>query len=152
MRKSLLFLSSLLFISLISCSQLRSPIVWSFSSKKINLTTYELHMTATLDRQWHVYSQSTPEGGPIPTSFTFTNNPLVTRSGAVKEIGKLEEHFEELFGVNVKQFSGKVDFVQRVIVKAPNVKTAVAGNVEFMMCNDKECLPPKKQPFSIALN
>jgi thiol:disulfide interchange protein DsbD len=31
------------------------------------------------------------------------------------------------------------------------VKTNMAGKVEYMLCNDKECLPPKKVDFSIAL-
>ena len=55
-----------------------------------------------------------------------------------------------LIGVEVYQFSNKVDFVQ--VVKLKNaVKTTVSGSVEFMTCNDEECMPPKKQPFSIAL-
>jgi thiol:disulfide interchange protein DsbD len=68
----------------------------------------------------------------------------------VKETGKLETHFEKLFDVEVKQYSDKVDFVQTVTVKG-NVKTNVAGKVEYMLCNDKECLPPKEVNFSIAL-
>lgn len=151
MRKPLLFLLSFVLISLASFSQLRSPVQWSFSSKKINATTYELHLTATMDDEWHIYSQFTPEGGPIPTSISLNKNPLVT-VGAIKEVGKMEQHFEELFGVKVKQFSDHVDFVQTVSLKAAGVKTAIAGSVEFMTCNDHECLPPKKLPFSIALN
>jgi len=53
--------------------------------------------------------------------------------------------------VDVKYFSGKVDFVQLVKVKG-NAKTNVTGSVEFMVCNDKQCLPPATEKFSIALN
>ena len=34
-----------------------------------------------------------------------------------------------------------VDFVQTVKLKG-NIKTSVAGSVEFMVCNDSRCLPP----------
>ena len=70
--------------------------------------------------------------------------------GAAKEIGKLEQHFEPLFGVEVKQYSNKVDFVQVVTVR-PGVKTSFAGTVEYMSCNDTECMPPARQRFSVAL-
>ena len=99
---------------------------------------------------WHIYSQTTPDGGPVPTSVGFTKNPLITVAGGWKEAGKLEQHFEPLFGVDVKQYSGKVDFVRTVTVK-PGIKTAFKGNVEFMTCNDTECLPPKTVNFSIEL-
>ena len=133
-------------------AQVQNPVSWTTSSKKINDKTYEVHLTANLNSGWHIYSQHTPEGGPVPTSLTFTKNPLVTVEGKAKEVGKLEQHVEPLFGnINVKQFSNKVDFVQLVKLKAP-VKTSVNVAVEFMVCNDKQCLPPKTEKLSVALN
>ena len=131
-------------------AQVKNPVKWTYSAKKISTGKYELRMTAIVEKGWHIYSQKTPEGGPVPTEFTFTKNPLVTFSGPVNEVGKLETHFEKLFDVDVKQYSDKVDFVQVVTVKG-TVKTNVNGKVEYMLCNDKECLPPKKLDFSIAL-
>lgn len=132
-------------------AQIENPVQWTFSAKKINATTYEVHLTAKLDGEWHLYSQSTPDGGPVPTSISFLKNPLITLNGAVREDGKMEKHFEKLFGVEVKQFSDKVDFVQTVNVKA-GVKTALRGSVRFMVCNDESCLPPKAENFSVTLN
>jgi thiol:disulfide interchange protein DsbD len=132
-------------------SQVKNPVKWSYTAKKLATGKYEVHMTATVEKGWHIYSQTTPEGGPVPTQFTFTKNPLLTMSGPVKEVGKIETHFEKLFDVNVKQFSDKVDFVQIVTVKG-TVKTNLTGKVEYMLCDDKQCLPPASQSFSIALN
>ncbi|MEO9022876.1 MAG: protein-disulfide reductase DsbD domain-containing protein [Ginsengibacter sp.] len=141
----LLLFSNLLF------AQIQNPVEWTATSKKINDKTYEIHLTANIDRGWHIYSQTTPEGGPIPTSLTFTKNPLLTLEGSAKEVGKMEKHVEPLFGnIDVKQFSNNVSFVQVVKLKAP-VKTSVNVAVEFMVCNDKQCLPPKTQKFSVAL-
>ena len=141
----LLLFSNLLF------AQIQNPVSWSATSKKIDSKTYEIHLTANMDKGWHIYSQTTPEGGPVKTSFTFTKNPLVTVEGNAKEVGKLEKHNEPLFGnIDVKQFSNKVDFVQVVKLKAP-VKTSVNVAVEFMVCNDKQCLPPSVKKFSVAL-
>ena len=97
-----------------------------------------------------MYSQTTPDGGPVPTVIQFTKNPLITLVGSAKEIGKLEQRHEALFGVDVKQFSNSVSFVQTIQVKAA-VKTAVSGTVEFMVCNDRECLPPATNKFSLSI-
>lgn len=131
-------------------AQVKDPVKWSFSAKKGNNELFEVHLVATIEKGWHIYSQTTPSGGPIPTAITFSKSPLIVLEGNAKENGKLEQHNEPLFGVDVKQFSDKVDFVQTLKLKA-NVKTTVNGSVEYMVCNDKECLPPKSVPFSVAL-
>lgn len=132
-------------------AQIQNPVSWTATSKKIADKTYEIHLIANIDNGWHTYSQTTPDGGPVPTIITFTKNPLLTLDGKTKEIGKLEKHYEPLFGVDVKQFSDKVDFVQTIKLKAP-VKTSVNVAVEFMVCNDKQCLPPSTRKFTVALN
>ena len=149
MKKILFFALSLMLLSAVN-AQVRNPVQWAFTAKKINATTYEVHLTAHIESGWHLYSQTTPDGGPVATTIEFSKNPLLTLAGGVKEVGKLEQRHEELFGVDVKQFSNKVDFVQVVKIKG-KAKTALNGSVEFMTCNDRECLPPRTQKFSIAL-
>jgi len=129
----------------------QDPVSWKFSTKKVDATTYEVRIDASLAEGWHIYAQSSPDGGPVPTAIAFTKNALLLFEGKVKEAGKIEEHFEPLFGVMVKQYSTKVAFIQKVKLKTA-IKTSVKGDIEFMVCNDETCLPPKKVPFSIALN
>jgi thiol:disulfide interchange protein DsbD len=149
--KKLFFAGFLLCCFGFLSAQILNPVSWNATTKKINDKTYEIHLTANIQTGWHIYSQTTPEGGPIPTSFTFTKNPLLTLEGNAKELGKMEKHVEPLFGgIDVKQFSNKVVFVQLVKLKAP-VKTSVNVAVEFMVCNDRQCLPPKTEKFSVAL-
>ena len=148
--KETLLLLLLMITANVGNSQIQNPVKWNYSAKKINPTTYELHLTANMGGNWHIYSQTTPDGGPVPTSIAFNKNPLITIPGKPAEVGKLQQKHEPLFGVNVKQFGGKVDFVQIVKLKAP-VKTNVAGSIEFMVCDDTQCLPPTVQKFSIAL-
>lgn len=148
--KKNIFFAALLLISNLLFAQIQNPVSWTATSKKINDKTYEIHLIADIGQGWHTYSQTTPDGGPVPTSITFTKNPLITLEGKTKEVGKLEQHNEPLFGVDVKQFSNHVDFVQIVKLKTP-VKTSVGVAVEFMVCNDKQCLPPSTRKFTIAL-
>ena len=104
----------LLFISVLSglgSGLAQTPYTWSFTSKKVADKTYEIHCLADVQAPWHTYSQFTPGGGPIPTKFTFSKNPLYSLDGNVKENGKLLVKHEEVFGVDVKYFEGKVNFV-----------------------------------------
>lgn len=123
---------------------------WSYSAKKLAANKYELAITATPPAGWHIYSQNTPDGGPLPTTITFNKNPLVTNTGKPKETGKLVNYYDKNFKVNVKYFEGKAVFTQTVTVKG-KVKTNVTGQVESMICNDKQCLPPTIENFTIAL-
>lgn len=141
----------LIFIGFTVFAQLKDPVKWTYSVKKINATHFEVHLTANIENGWHLYSQTTPAGGPVATNISFVKNPLIHITGDIKEVGKLEQRHEELFGVDVKQFSQKVDFVTNVTLRGA-VKTLVAGDISFMTCNDRECLPPKSIHFSLSLN
>jgi thiol:disulfide interchange protein DsbD len=148
--KKMIFGLILVFLTPGLSAQVLSPVSWTIASKKLKDKTYEVRLTATINKGWHIYSQTTPEGGPVPTSIMFTKNPLYNLDGKTKEVGKLEQRHEEIFGVDVKQFSNKVDFVQVVKLKSA-VKTSANISVEYMVCNDKQCLPPVTKKFSVAL-
>ena len=67
-----------------------NPVTWSFTAKKISDKTYEVHMKATLQKSWHLYSQKQPEDAiAIPTSFTLNPNPIFKPDGKIQEIGKM---------------------------------------------------------------
>ena len=127
-----------------------SLVKWSFAAKKKDAKTYEVVATAALPKTWHIYSQSTPKGGPVATKITFKINPLVIIDGATKETGALKTMHDNVFDVDVKYFNDKVDFVQPVKLKAA-ATTSVSGTVEYMICNDEKCLPPTKQAFDVKL-
>lgn len=131
-------------------AQPKDPVTWKYESKKKSDGVYELLITATVPQPWHIYSQFTPKGGPVPTKFTFKPNPLVALDGKAKEVGKLEKTNDQTFKVEVLFFSNSVQFVQTIKLKA-KAKTSVSGTVEYMVCNDEQCLPPVKKSFDIKL-
>lgn len=149
--KKVLFLAICFLSAYHLKAQVLNPVAWTATSKKVKNNTFEVHLIAKLEKGWHIYSQNTPDGGPVPTSISMSINPLFAVDGKWKEIGKLEQHHEKLFGVDVKQYSDNIDFVQLLKVKAP-VKTSAAIAVEYMVCNDKQCLPPITKKLSVSLN
>jgi len=136
-----------------ACStQAQDPVKWSYSAKKTADKTYEVCLTATIDRGWHLYSQSQPEDAiATPTEIVFSKSPLLTMDGTIKEIGKLEKYHDKTLDISANQYSSKVEFVQVVKVKG-NGKTNASGTIEYQTCNDERCLPPKKINFTVTLN
>ena len=149
MKKIILFLS-IVFLAISAKAQL-NPVMWTFTAKKIADKTYEIHMKATIQNGWHLYSQIQPDDAIAnPTGFTLNNNPLITLDGKIKEIGTIEKYHDAKLGISANQFSNKVDFIQKVRLKA-KAKTNITGSVEYQTCDDKKCLPPKTVNFSIAI-
>ena len=130
--------------------QSTKQVQWNFTTKKINETTYEFHMTATVNGDWHLYAQNVGVDGPVPTSFTFNKNPLVVLDNKIKEVGNLVKKKEQVWGGVVNYYESKVNFIQVVKLKS-NVKTNLAGKVEFMVCNDSQCLPPSTVDFKVNI-
>lgn len=144
---SLLFLS--LFSVLLVSAQIENPVKWTYTAKKVSDKVYDIYVTASLDPKWHIYAQDAGEG-PEPTSLSFKKNPLLSIEGKTREEGELEKQFDKNFNSTLKFYSSKVSFVQRVKVKS-SVATVLKGSVNYMVCNDRKCLPPKTVDFTIQL-
>ncbi len=149
MKKLFLFVVVSLIVSGV-ISQVKDPVSWKYEARKISAQVFELSITATVERPWHIYSQNTGKGGPVPTKFTFKTNPLISISGLTKETGKLEKTFDKNFNTNVLSYANKVEFIQTVKLKS-KVKTNISGAVEYMVCDDQQCLPPTTKKFDIKL-
>ncbi|HWK02806.1 MAG TPA: protein-disulfide reductase DsbD domain-containing protein [Puia sp.] len=134
----------------VAMAQSSKEVTWATSAKKINDKTYEVHMTATVGGDYHIYAQHPGGDGPIPTTFKFAKNPLITPSGTVKEVGKAVKKFESAWGFNVVYYEKTVDFVVNVNVKG-SAKSSLTATVEYMVCDDHQCLPPSDTDLNIKI-
>ena len=149
--KKLFLLGFFIATAFIGQAQL-NPVSWSFTAKKISDNSYEIHMKASIQDNWHLYSQSQPDDAiAMPTTFTINPNPLVKLDGKIKEVGKMELMKDATLGVSANQYSHTVDFVQKVKLKG-KAKTSFTGTVEYQTCDDKKCLPPKTVRYTVALD
>lgn len=149
MKKLLVLFCSIVFAMNVH-AQKPNPVKWTFTAIKKSDKQYEVVASATIDAPWHMYSQFV-SGGPIPTNFTFSKNPLIQLAGKTKEKGKLQKMYDKNFNTELSFFSDKVDFIQTVNLKVAS-KTNLVGMVEYSICNDDRCLPPAKVSFEVALN
>ena len=121
-------------------AQILEPVKWSTSVQKVSDSEYKLISKATIESDWHLYSQNVPEDGPIPTSFAYDDF-----NGAFKFIDDTSEETgqtidDPVFQMKIKFFEKSAIFIQKVEVLGK--ETTVNGLVEFMVCDDSRCLPP----------
>jgi len=145
--KILLFLAVLIPLS--GISQIYDPVDWKFSQKELSNNEFEVSFSATIEDGWHLYSQHLPsEDGPIATAFYFDDNKNVELLGEVVEPKPIIE-YDPNFDMELNFFAKKVTFKQKV--KVTNGEGLVKGELEFMVCNEKMCLPPELIPFEFKL-
>ena len=123
-------------------SQVFDPVSWKTSIEKINEEEAFLVATATIDNGWHLYGQEIPAGGPRPTVFTFTPNENYQLIGNTLEDSGITED-DKIFKMKIKYFAYKATFKQKVKLLNEDVK--VEAEVQFMVCDDTKCLPPKTE-------
>ncbi|TBN02353.1 thioredoxin family protein [Hyunsoonleella flava] len=137
--KQILFLLLILFSSL-GFSQMYNPVKWETKVEKISDSEYKLISIATVDKGSHLYAQNIPEGGPIPTEFTYNND-----SKDYKLLGETSEEEgitvnDAVFEMEIKYFEDTAIFEQKV--QLINTVDKITGSVLFMACDDEKCTPP----------
>ena len=139
------------FFSVSLLAQFASPISWTFETRHLEGDRFELIATATAENNWSLYSQFTDEGGPVPTTFYWEEGDHYERVGDATEEGHRKEGVDELFGVNVIKFLSDEPTVFRQEVRILDYGTPITGEVEYMCCDDTQCLPPTTEPFSFTV-
>lgn len=141
----------LLLLSFLTCTvhgQIISPVKWAYGEKRLNPNEVLLLFKATIDYGWHIYSVNQKNGGPQKTIISFFPSPDYTINGIVQEPLPVI-HYEKVFGMDVEYFEESVIFKQRVRLKK-DVKV-IKGKINFMPCNDHQCLPPDSVSFAIPI-
>ncbi|MFN4764331.1 cytochrome c biogenesis protein CcdA [Gillisia sp. Q332] len=131
-------------------SQIADPIIWDAKLDQVNDSIYNLIFTAKLEKGWHLYAQEVDEDGPIPTTFTFNAS-----ANTYQLIGNTTEPdvpaiYDEVFGMDIKFFEKEAVFIQEI--KVFDKDAIIEAEVEFMVCDDEQCLPPDIAPFQFSIN
>ncbi|OYQ40641.1 protein-disulfide reductase DsbD family protein [Flavobacterium aurantiibacter] len=146
MKKILSFFVLLFAFSAVA--QVIQPVKWQTAVEDNGNETFTLVFTGKIDAGWHVYSQTTPDGGPLPL--------LATYEAAGKGydlIGKTTESktkraFNDVFGVDEVFFEGKVVLRQKISRKNPKIKSVVAS-LSYQVCEEKCINEDKTFTFSL---
>ncbi len=140
MKKLILLLFAFFALTNVS-AQMKKPVKWTAKTEKISDTEFNLVMNATIESGWHMYSQFTPDGGPLPIVLTFKN-----QKGNFELVGKAKEspykkEFNKDFEVDEYYFENKATLTQKVKITNPK-NNKIVVNVDFQACQN-QCVNDK---------
>jgi thiol:disulfide interchange protein DsbD len=146
--QAILFLLFFIFAFAKGNAQILEPVKWTAKIEKKSGSNAILIFDGTIEKDWHMYSQFTPDGGPLPLEIVFKNQKgNYNLVGKAKE-GKTKTAFNDVFGVNETFFEGKAHIEQEIIITNPNLKT-VDVDFDFQVCKEV-CINSNKK-FSISI-
>jgi Disulphide bond corrector protein DsbC len=144
MRTALL---SFVFFSFIS--------TWAFGQEKIQWNfdyvafPSSIQISAKIENGWHLYALDLdPSIGPVPTQIVLEKNKLVKELQPFEVSTTAKKSYDANFGAEVSYYEQDFHVHKRILVKKP---TIVKGELTYMLCDDKRCLPPKTIPFEIKV-
>ncbi len=127
-----------------------SPVKWHFKAQRVGDGLVRIDIRTEVEEGWHIYATSLPsEEGPIATSIRFKPSGDYVLHGELEE-PKAKEVYDHNFGMLVRYHEGSPAFAQVIKPGKPGAFD-VEGEVEYMVCNDKTCLPPVVVPFKLRV-
>ncbi|VXB77948.1 Cytochrome c-type biogenesis protein DsbD, protein-disulfide reductase [Flavobacterium sp. 9R] len=146
--KKHLFLGLLVFFCSLGNAQILDPVKWTTKIEQKSATNFIVTFNATIENEWHVYSQFTPDGGPLPLEVNFKNQKgNYTLVGKAKE-SKTRTAYNDIFEVNETFFEKKAQITQEISLVNKGVKT-IEVELNFQACKEV-CINLEKK-FSIAI-
>ncbi|MCD0474744.1 thioredoxin family protein [Flavobacterium sp. EDS] len=145
---SIVFLLLFFFAFAKGNAQILEPVKWTSKIEKKSGNNFVLIFDGVIEKDWHIYSQFTPDGGPLPLEISFKNQKgNYNLVGKAKE-GKTRTAFNDIFGVNETFFEGKAHIEQEITIINPDIKT-IEVEFDFQICKEV-CINLNKK-FSIAI-
>jgi thiol:disulfide interchange protein len=122
---------------------------WEHFVEKKGKQTF-LVIKGHMNEGWHLYSQFTPAGGPMATSFTFNPSSNYKLKGKVTESASTTA-YDSTFEVNVMILGHDPVFRQEIEVLTDK-KFTITGAIDGQACNDETCVLINTVNLSFVIN
>jgi len=131
-----------------------NPVQWSLRAEQEEVTPgspVTLHLHAQIADGYHLYSFTTPAGGPIKTTASVQDN-LAIRDFRIYQ-PKPNRHQDFTLNVPVETFKRSVDFLLsgELPKNATLGATLITASVRYQACSDRICLPPVTKIVSTSV-
>ena len=148
MRATALFIIGILYGYASMLAQIQEPVKFTVEDRKVSDNQLELVFSAIIEKGWHVYGTDIPEDGPTAAALTITDIHGLKTDGKFVAQGKELRVMDEMYGMELSYFEGKVSFVQRFTIT--DSKYSAEGYLSYGACNEENCIPPTDVDFSIT--
>ncbi|QBO57428.1 Thiol:disulfide interchange protein DsbD [Chryseobacterium salivictor] len=141
------FILIVLFLFQGISAQIKDPVKFKYQINSLPNNEYEAVLTATIDKNWHIYSKDLPPDSGIPTEMKLSSKDGINLIGKVAEVGKKHDEFSEAFGAQIVYYSDKVLFKQKFSLKNNAKPANVVAEITYQTCDDRVCLAPNTLEF-----
>jgi thiol:disulfide interchange protein DsbD len=147
-------LVAIFFLALLSAFGAEDPVKWALTFE-VGAAQPGSHVlakfTAKIEPGWHLYSLTTPKGGPIPSTSSLAESPVVSSFKLYQP--KPERKLDPNFQIDTETFANEVVLLYDIELKkdAPVGPAEITAQVRYQCCNDRSCLPPKRKSASATI-
>ncbi len=116
-------------------AQQETRTAWSAEVESLGEGYYNINVTANVPEDLHIYAMG-ELGGYNPTVVT-VESENITLEGEVIPSREPHKYYDDIFMVDMGDYSGEVTFTQKVAAHKKNAKVAIT--VEWQECTDETC-------------
>ena len=148
-RVLLLCLSILLSVSALQAQEQHAH--WRTEVSQLDKNLYRVSVTAVMDSTWHIYDTLRTEFGPNATIVEFS----IAEAKRAEKVGEMTisaepyRYYDDIFMMEIGYFEDSVTFSQDIRLKKKDAVVNVY--VEWMACDENNCLPLADQEFTVGI-
>lgn len=126
------------------------PVQWTARAQPATNGDVTVEITAVCENGWHIYALHLDrDDGPIATSIRITQGREFYVVDSLQAPAP-DVAYDPNFAMELGTYSGTANFTS-VLHRQGKAAFKVSGEVEYMCCNDKTCLPPRTEPFTVEV-
>lgn len=151
MKKVSSLLVLLLFASLSLLSAQEQKAHWKTDVEQLEKNLYRISVTAAIDSSWHIYDTLRTEFGPNATiiNFNIADGARAEKVGEMQISREPHRYYDDIYMMEIGYFEDSVTFSQDIRLKKKDALVNVY--VEWMTCDDNNCMPLADTEFAVAL-
>jgi len=124
-----------LFTIILSHAQVKEPVKWTSKIEKKSATEYVLVFSATIENDWHMYSQFSDENGAIPLEVVFNNSKGNFAPVGKAAESKTEKAFNDVFGVTETFWSHSAQLRQTIKI-TNTANEVIQAELTYQVCKE----------------
>ncbi|MBR5433832.1 MAG: thioredoxin family protein [Bacteroidales bacterium] len=150
--KALKILFTILLLPFLAVSQTADWKIY-YSTEKVNKNHFEIEMLITIPQDFHMYSFDQVSGGPIAAKVDFELPDGIEKVGGLMvRRGVVEEYYDDIFGINIRQFNTQTLWAQDFKVTKDIEPSEIKVTYSYQLCKDDGyCLNPFPEEFIVNI-
>ncbi len=134
---------------LCAVASMAQQVRWTSAVEHVDGKEYRILLTASIPEPYHMYDMGPYEGGPNATTIRVVPDAGATLVGGIEQLSVAERHFDKTFNMEIGTFAREARFAQKVKLTAD--QSTLKITLDWMICDDKSCMPPSDEELSVTI-